>query len=61
MAILFCVLLQVLFRYTLAFLKHKEKEILAVKDGGDMHMHMRKLGERMIDVNAISQVTISHR
>ena len=45
-----------LFRYTLAFLKHKEKEILAIKESGDLYVIMRKLGEKMIDVNTISQV-----
>ena len=50
-----------MFRYTLAFLKHKEKEILAIKESGDLYVIMRKLGEKMIDVNTISQVMVRVR
>ena len=53
---LFLFLFQILFRYAIAFFKHKENELLAVNDCSEMHLYLRSLGQKMIDVNKVSKV-----
>ncbi|XP_052274316.1 TBC1 domain family member 2B-like isoform X2 [Dreissena polymorpha] len=45
---------KVLFRFATAFLKHCETEILQQQDGLDLNRLLRKIGEKMTNVNQIS-------
>ena len=56
LALLASVVMQVLFRCSLAFLKHLESELLAINDSAAIYVFMQKLGQRMSDVNTIFQV-----
>ena len=44
---------KVLFRIAIALLKMHERELLAVKDTGDLHILLNSIGRRVVDPDVI--------
>ena len=49
-------IIQVLFRFAIAFLKKSDQEILKQEDGLQLNRYLRTIGEKMTNVKQISSV-----